>query len=113
MPSKDVLEIKALDTFKQEWKGLGFTTTIPTGGEKMPRRQYAYAMAATFAQLCVTYEAQELAAHSQVLAAMLQTVLGNSSQLGAKLMKEGWLKEASPEVTADALLEALKARIAK
>ena len=104
--SKDTLEMQALAAFKASWQRLGFPTQIPLGGDKMPRRQYAAAVADVIQGFM---QEQEIGAAEAVFV-ILQTTLGNASQLGAKLVKEAWLTEASPAQAVDDLLAKLLAR---
>lgn len=105
--SKDALEVYALQLFKSEWEAMGFATHIPLGGDKMPRKAYA----ATVAAVTVRVMKEQEAPAGEAVFLILNTVLGNASQLGGKLLKEGFLKEEAPAVAADALLEALRKRI--
>jgi len=104
--SKDALEVQMLASFKSSWQRLGFSTQIPLGGDKMPRRAYA----ATVADVVQNFMQEQEAQPAEAVFIVLQTTLGNASQLGAKLVKEQWLKEDSPAQAADDLLARLLAR---
>ena len=95
-----------LASFKSSWQRLGFSTQIPLGGDKMPRRAYA----ATVADVVQNFMQEQEAQPAEAVFIVLQTTLGNASQLGAKLVKEQWLKEDSPAQAADDLLARLLAR---
>ena len=110
VPNKDALEVQALAYFKEEWAGLGLATVIPTGGEIMPRRFYAAVFTAVVMRLVKEYEQPDA---QNVLYGTLQTVLGNASQLGAKLEKDKFFSRATAAATADDLLAKLKARQAQ
>jgi len=103
---KDALEVQMLASFKASWQQLGFSTQIPLGGDKMPRRAYA----ATVADVIQRFMQEQEAQAAEAVFLILQTTLGNASQLGAKLVKEQWLKEDSPAQAADDLLARLLAR---
>lgn len=105
------LESKAIALFKEEWVANGFSTTIPLGGDKMPRRSYSLTVAAVVERLVQEYNQP----HMVAIVAVLMTSVGNSSQLGAKLLKgdDAFLKEAGASETADSLIAAMQARLAK
>ena len=104
--SRDALEVQALAAFKASWLRLAFSTMIPLGGDKMPRRQYAAALA----DVIQGFMQEQEASAAEAVFVILQTSLGNASQLGAKLIKEDWLKEATPAQAADDLLARLLKR---
>lgn len=104
--SNSANEIKALAAFKEGYELLGASRIIPMGGDKLPRAVWAKATAYAIAKL-----AKESGDNLAASASVLDSVVGNSSQLGARLFKEGYLSEASGEVTADALLAKLRAKL--
>lgn len=109
IPTKDALELWAIEQFKQAWLAFAFSQVIPAGGTTMPRRHHAACFADVVAKFMAEYEADTVTAVFTVM----QTVLGNSSQLGAKLLKDKWLTEAEASATADALLASLLERATK
>ena len=106
IPSKDVREVQCLAQFKAAWLALGYPTLLSIDSFKMPRDRYAYCIADTVSWFQKEYEADS----QEAIINVLQTSLGNASQLGAKLIKEKWLTEASPVEAADSFLETLRKR---
>lgn len=108
LPSKDALETLALDLFKAGFEAAGYSKVVALGADKMPRQAYAKAAGYAIAAVAAEFDTDCLGAANAVLA----TVVGNASQLGAKLFKEKWLTEATAEVAADDLLAKMRASLA-
>ena len=102
--SKEALDVQCLAAFKAAWLALGFSQQIPMGGEKMPRQAYAAALAEVIRGFMQEQESDA----QEAVYIVLQTTLGNSSGLGAKLIKEKWLLEATPAQATDDLLARLR-----
>lgn len=108
IPAKDEMEIKSVALFKSEWELNGYSRRVGFGADKMPRQAYALTVAAVIENLVIELDQK----HMPVVVAVLSTVLGNASQLGAKLLKEKWLTEGSATDAVEERIKAMQARFA-
>jgi len=85
------LQEVALESFKAQWEAL-FGRKLAYGASKMPREKWAPCMvSALIAVGAIESEAQAVKA-----LAALDSAIGNSSQLGAELVKAKWLEVEEP-----------------
>ncbi len=106
--TKDEAEVSAIAAFKQGYSLSGGSNVIAIGADLMPRAIWAKATAFAIAKVGKEASLDAMAAAVVVL----QTTVGNASQLGMKLKKEGFLKEATATETADSLLEKFRQQLA-
>lgn len=92
--------------FVSNMKALGHET-VALGADVMPRAIWANAIALAMAERGIISAEQ-----ADAVAVVLNSDLGNSSQLGAKLEKDGVLKRQSATAAATSLSAMLAARAA-
>lgn len=114
-----------LESFKQAWHSLALPQVVSNGSDVMPRQSYAlcFALVATQAaegnaraRKALDAGASEDVNVSDWQAAIIATtlsVVGNASQLGAALLKDGFLSKPQAIDSTTALLARLAALSAK
>ena len=104
--ARNLLQKEVRGLFINNMKALGHET-VKHGADIMPRSIWASALALALAERGVI-KAEE----ADGLAVVLNSDLGNSSQLGTALLKEGELKREDAATAATSLLEILQKKAA-